>query len=254
MSHPSRFRRRGAALLLVGLLFALPAHGEPGELPDDEFVQPGDEPLDLTTPLPESGRAIVKPKAPAAAESSPLNTKLGVGYRSSPVPNAEYRPSQLPDSTVPDQSTGFAWANVTVPDLPLGWNKASIETQFDPLDEQSKLGTTLSRSIPLGGDISMTLQNGLSVSRTFANSALSSQATTASQNWASSQSLQFSLLPTDTTVSFGAALSGTTDKWLRTLSAEQKLFGGPISLTGSVSETSSGEASKSLKAGFKQNW
>jgi len=49
-------------------------------------------------------------------------------------------------------------------------------------------------------------------------------------------------------------LSSTEEKWLRTLSAEQKLFGGPFSVTGTVSETASGEASKSLKAGFKRSW
>ena len=51
-----------------------------------------------------------------------------------------------------------------------------------------------------------------------------------------------------------ADISSTDDKWLRTLSAEQKLFGGPFSVTGSVSETATGDLSKSLKAGFKQNW
>ncbi len=254
ISLPRILSGRGAALLMAGLLLALPAHGEPTELPDDELMQPGDEPLDLSTPLPEPGRAAVKRKAPVAVQTAPLSAKVGVDYRDSPIPNAEYRPSQLADGQLPDQSTGFAWANVTVPDLPLGWDKASIDTQLDPLDEQSKVGTTLSRSIPLGGDMSMTLQNGVSVSRTFANTALSSQATSASQNWASNQTLRFSLLPTDTTLSLGASMSSGNDKWLRTLSAEQKLFGGPVSLTGSLSETPSGEASKSLKAGFKQNW
>jgi hypothetical protein len=55
-------------------------------------------------------------------------------------------------------------------------------------------------------------------------------------------------------VSFGADISSIDDKWLRTLSAEQKLFGGPFSVTGSVSETPAGDLSKSLKAGFKRNW
>jgi len=50
------------------------------------------------------------------------------------------------------------------------------------------------------------------------------------------------------------AISSTDDKWLRTLSAEQKLFGGPVSITGSVSETAAGDISKSLKAGFKRSW
>jgi hypothetical protein len=38
------------------------------------------------------------------------------------------------------------------------------------------------------------------------------------------------------------------------LSAEQKLFGGPLSVTGSVSETATGDTSKSLRAGFKRTW
>lgn len=242
------------ALLLAGALLALPAHGEPGELPDEEIAPLTDEPLDLTTPLPETGRALARPKPRGNAEAPPVNARLGVDYRSSPIPNAEFRPSLLPDSPLPDQSTGVAWANVTVPDLPLGWDKASIDTKLDPLDEHSKVGTTLSRSIPLGGDMAMTLQNGVSVSRTFANTALSTQAAPASQGWASNQALRFNLLPTDTTISFGAELSSGTDRWLRTLSAEQKLFGGPFSLTGSLSETAGGEAAKSLKAGFRQNW
>ena len=55
-------------------------------------------------------------------------------------------------------------------------------------------------------------------------------------------------------MSLGADISSADDKWLRTLSAEQKLFGGPFSVTGSVSETATGELSKSLKAGFKRTW
>ncbi len=84
--------------------------------------------------------------------------------------------------------------------------------------------------------------------------AVSSQATGSARSWSSDQALRFNLLPTDTTLSLGAQLSSSDDKWRPTLSAEQKLFGGPVSLTGSVSETPTGETSKSLKAGFKQNW
>jgi len=64
----------------------------------------------------------------------------------------------------------------------------------------------------------------------------------------------FNFLPTDTSVSLGADISSSDDKWLRTLSAEQKLLGGPFSVTGSVSETAGGELSKSLRAGFKRSW
>ena len=150
-----------------------------------------------------------------------------------------------------EQSTGVAWANVTAPGLesPLGWDKTSIETRLDPAQEQGKVGTTLSRSVPIGSDVSVTLQNGYSVTRT-----LPSPATSASQSWATSQALRFNLLPTDTTLSLGAAISSSEEKWLRSLSAEQKLFGGPLNVTGAVSETGAGDTAKSLKAGFKRAW
>jgi hypothetical protein len=102
--------------------------------------------------------------------------------------------------------------------------------------------------VPVSDDVSLTLQNGVSVTRSLPN------ATGQAHSWATSQALRFNFLPTDTSVSFGADISSIDDKWLRSLSAEQKLFGGPFSVTGSVSETATGEFSKSLKAGFKQNW
>ncbi len=144
-----------------------------------------------------------------------------------------FQPEQLLAGAVPDQSTGVAWATITAPgfEAPLGWDKTSIETRVDPSQEQGKLGTTLSRSVPLGDDVSLTLQNGVSMTRALPNAA--GQA----HSWASSQALRFNILPTDTSVSLGADISSIDDKWLRTLSAEQKLFGGPFSVTGSVSET-----------------
>jgi hypothetical protein len=107
----------------------------------------------------------------------------------------------------------------------------------------------LSRSVPVGENVSVTLQNGVSVTRTVPGTAQPP-----AQIWASSQGLQFNLLPTDTSVSLGTAISTVDDKWQRTLSAEQKLFGGPFNITGSVTESTSGERSKSLKAGFKTTW
>jgi hypothetical protein len=89
--------------------------------------------------------------------------------------------------------------------------------------------------VPVGEDISLTVQNGVSVTRPLANAAGQVH------SWASSQALRFNILPTDTSVSLGADVSSADDKWLRTLSAEQKLFGGPVSVTGSVSETAAGD-------------
>jgi len=216
-----------------------------------------DAPLDLSTPeldlsTPELGADKLAPihpsadKAPAAGWSS----KVGVDYTKPAIPAVTFQPEQLLAGAVPDQSTGVGWATITAPGLeaPLGWDKAAIDTRVDPSQEQGKLGTTLSRSVPVGDDVSLTLQNGVSMTRSLPN------ATGQAHSWATSQALRFNFLPTDTSVSFGADISSIDDKWLRSLSAEQKLFGGPFSVTGSVSETASGDLSKSLKAGFKQNW
>ena len=173
-----------------------------------------------------------------------------IDYSKPAIPAVTFQPDQLLAGAVPDQSSGVAWATITAPgfEAPLGWDKTSIETRVDPSQEQGKLGTTLSRSVPVGDDVSLTLQNGASMTRSLPN------ATGPVHSWATSQALRFNFLPTDTSVSFGADISSTDDKWLRTLSAEQKLFGGPFSVTGSVSETATGDLPKSLKAGFKRTW
>ena len=66
--------------------------------------------------------------------------------------------------------------------------------------------------------------------------------------------VRFTFLPLDTTLSIGATGSSAEDGWRRSLSAEQRLFGGPVSITGAVSETAAGELNRSLKAGFKRSW
>src|SRR6516162_3098813 len=236
------------ALPMALALFLGPARAQaPGHSTDEAPLElPAAAPLDLSTPEPDSGK--LKGMTPFADRASALdwNGKAGIDYSKPSI----LQPDQLLAGAVPDQSSGVAWATITAPgfEAPLGWDKTSIETRVDPSQEQGKLGTTLSRSVPVGDDISLTLQNGVSLTRTLPN------ATGQVHNWAISQALRFNILPTDTSVSVGADISSTDDKWLRTLSAEQKLFGGPFSVTGSVSETPTGDLSKSLKAGFKQNW
>jgi hypothetical protein len=210
---------------------------------------PDGTPLDLSTP--EVGASKFKSFDAWRGAPTAWQSKVGIDYRKPTVPATEFQPDQLVAGAIPDQSTGVAWANVNAPglDTPLGWDKTVLETRLDPSQDQGKFGTTLSRSVPVGADLSVTLQNGLAVTRT-----LPSAMQPPSQIWASIQALQFNLLPTDTSISVGGAFSSADDRWLPTLSAEQKLFGGPFSLTGSLSETATGETNKSLKAGFKRTW
>ena len=63
----------------------------------------------------------------------------------------------------PSQSSGSAWAAITAPGVGSIWDKTAIEARVDPAQEQSKLGTSLSKSLPLGEQYSLTLQNGYNI-------------------------------------------------------------------------------------------
>jgi hypothetical protein len=242
-----------AALPLVG--FACAAEPDAAAEEEEANVEPpAGEPLDLSTPdLGNSGPKALNASKPLAPD---WQGKAGIDYRKPAFPAAEFQPNPLVAAPLADQSTGAAWAKVTAPglDAPLGWDKTVIDTRLDPAQEEGKVGTTLSRSMPIDENFSLTLQNGVSVTRTVPSMTQPPAHTWASSTWASSQALRLDLVPTDTSVSFGTAISSTDEKWLRSLSAEQKLFGGPVSVTGSVSETAAGERAKSLKAGFKATW
>jgi len=238
-----------ALVLVAGVARAQTQQQHPGGAPSEPALElPADEPLDLSTPEPEELKGI-RPLSERPL-ASPWDSKVGIDYHKPSIPATNFQPEQLTAGAVPDQSAGVAWATVTAPGFgsALGWDQTAIETRVDPGQEQTQLGTKLSRSVPVGEDVSVTLENGVSMSRSLPSGGAQNH------GWASSQALRFNVLPTDTIVSIGADISSTDDKWLRTLSAEQKLFGGPFSVTGSVSETPTGDMSKSLRAGFKRTW
>jgi hypothetical protein len=182
------------------LLFTGVARGQVPATPDTAFGLPGNEPLDLSTPPPdESKHKTVNPVA-SMPPASDWSSKAGIDYRKPSFPAADLQPGALTAGSVPDQSNGVAWATVTAPgfQFPLGWDQTSIETRVDPSQQQSKVGTTLSRSVPVGENITATLQNGLAVTSPLPN------ATTHNHGWTSNQSLRFNVLPTDTSMSLGA--------------------------------------------------
>jgi hypothetical protein len=115
--------------------------------------------------------------------------------------------------------------------------------------------------VPVGAAWAVTWLNSYSVTQPFAHPAIPAgpaaeppASPAAAQVFDSNQAVRFTLLPADTTVSLAAAISSANDKWVRSMSAEQKLFGGPVSVTGTVQETQTGAFNKSLKAGWKQTW
>jgi hypothetical protein len=140
------------------------------------------------------------------------------------------------------QSSGTAWAAVTAPGVGSIWDKTAVEARLDPSQDQGKLGTSLSKSLALGEQYSLTLQNGYNlVQQGLAHS------------YETEQSARLSITDSGTSFSAGQTLSTADDKWLRKIGAEQKIVGG-FTISGSVAETTLGPSNKSISAGFKQSW
>src|SRR5258708_16937670 len=63
------------------------------------------------------------------------------------------------------QSGGSAWAAITAPGVGSIWGQTAVQARVDPGQEQSKLRTSLSKSLPLSEQYSLTLQNGYNVTQ-----------------------------------------------------------------------------------------
>jgi hypothetical protein len=150
------------------------------------------------------------------------------------------------------QSSGTAWAAATAPGVGSIWDKTAIEARVDPSQEQSKLGTSLSKSLPLGEQYSLTLQNGYNFTQQGVM-LLPGIAAHPLRNYQTEQSAKLSIADTGTSFLAGQSLSSTDDKWLRKIGAEQKLFDG-VNISASIGETPLGATNKSLSAGFKRSW
>ena len=163
------------------------------------------------------------------------------------------------------QSSGTAWAAITAPGVGSIWDKTAIEARVDPSQEQSKLGTSLSKSLPLSEQYSLTLQNGYDVIQQGRSSLPCADCVNLSavpvpgivarpaRNYQTEQSAKLNIADTGTSFIAGQTLSSTDDKWLRKIGAEQKLFDG-ITISGSIGETAQGMSNKSLTAGFRRSW
>jgi hypothetical protein len=176
-------------------------------------------------------------------------TKFGMdlGFATSPqtpaAPNA------------PQDQSGVAWASVTVPTQSpaLPFERASLEARVDTFKEEAKAGTSLVRSVPLGSSVSVTMQSGYWLTQSGYD--LSHHDTTGSvaQTWTTDQVVKVKLLPTDTTIAAGAALNSVDGQWLRSISAEQHVYGG-LNVSSGVSESADGSLVKKISAGFRHSW
>ncbi len=147
------------------------------------------------------------------------------------------------------QSSGTAWAAVTAPGVGSIWDKTAVEARIDPAQDQGKLGASMSKSLKLTDQYSLTFENGYNMTQGFAPMPAAAGHT----NYETEQSARLGITDTGTSFSAGQTLSTTDEKWLRKIGAEQKIVGG-FNISGSIAETPLGIANKSISAGFKQSW
>ena len=184
-----------------------------------------------------------------------LDTRIGADMtvvRQQPKTTSELLSDKLSNGGADPQSSGTAWAAITAPGAGPLWDKTAVEARVDPNQEQTRLGTSLSKTVPLTEQTSLSLQNDYNVTQQGIIPVPGNGAR-ATRNYETDQSAKLSVFDTGTSVSIGQTMSSTDEKWLRKIGAEQKLFDG-VSVSGSIGETGQGATSKSISAGFKRSW
>jgi hypothetical protein len=146
-------------------------------------------------------------------------------------------------------SSAAGWARVNVPGVGehLGFDRTALELRVDPVQEQARLGATLSRTDPLGENLSVNVRNSYSLTQTSPNGDGSAHIL------GTDNSVGVSFVPTRTTLSAGTTRASDENAWHNWASAEQKLFGG-VRVTTTVSDIGRAEPVKSLTAGYKRRW
>jgi hypothetical protein len=185
-----------------------------------------------------------------------LDTRIGADMSVAPPPQtlteSQLLAERLANGGSLPQSSGTAWAAITAPGVGSIWDKTAVEARVDPSQDQSKVGTTLSKSIPLNGQASVTLDNGYNLIEQGVVPVPGIPGRPV-RNYETDQSAKLSLNETGTSFTAGQSLSSADDRWLHKIGAEQKLFGG-VTISGSIGETTQGPANKSITAGYKQSW
>jgi hypothetical protein len=168
-----------------------------------------------------------------------------------------------PDRPLPDaghRGSGAAWASVGVSQY------ATINARVDPGSEQGKLGATVGHSVPIGGNLSVTLSGNYAVSAT-AGTAMEPTAdpsvmavpqsnlgvASPSRVWSGDQAVKVDVKSTGTTLSAGVSATSDDPETHNTFTAEQKVYG-PLHVATSVKDIGEATASKSITAGFNLVW
>jgi hypothetical protein len=222
------------------------------------------KPRDLSVKGSENpdGTSKVAVKQPVATGEWDAN--VGVDLKTATDLPTTFQPGKGFPGTADDHGSGAAWASVGVP------NVAAIDARVDPTNDQGQVGAALRRSIPLGEDLSMTVQNRVSVTESYNATPVAPAPLSglpliaapkptepiqsgAAQVLGTERSVKFDFRPTGT--SFGAGLTSASNDPVthNTLSAEQQLFG-PLHVATAVTDLGQISSNKSITARFKLDW
>jgi hypothetical protein len=201
------------------------------------------------------GSSSVALKQPIALDSAAIDSSVGADLNLAAHPSTIYQPGQaLPGMVTADPGGAAAWASVGMSNL------ASVQARVDPAADQGKIGGKLSHSVPVGRDLSLTVEDAYTMTESLGApppATATPMPVTApggpGQVFDNSKSVKFVVNPTGT--SFAAAQSTASNDPVthNTLSADQKLMG-PLHVTTAVTDVGQPTTSKSITAGFKLNW
>ena len=180
------------------------------------------------------------------------DTKFGMDAKLSPE-----QPSAMADTVSVNpsvtRSTGAVWGSMSGPGVaPVIFDKTTVDARFDPGQEKGEIAATLSRTVPLSGTVSVTLQDKYSVTQSLQSAGATPQPPGGSL-LQSDRSVRLNLAPTSTTLSAGVVTSNADNQWHNKLRAEQQILG-PLNVTTSITDPGSAASSKSIAAGFKHTW
>jgi hypothetical protein len=182
------------------------------------------------------------------------DARVGADMKLTPEPTtmAELVAEKAANGGAVPQSSGTAWAAITAPGAGSIWDKTAVEARIDPGQDQSKLGTSISKSVPIGEQYSLTLREGYSMVQQGIVPVPGFIAHPV-RNYETEQSAKLNVDQTGTSFTAGQTLSSNDDRWLRRLGAEQKLSDSVV-VSGSIGETAQNTTSKIIEARFKRNW
>jgi hypothetical protein len=143
------------------------------------------------------------------------------------------------------KNTGAAWANVQVPGV------ASFDARVGASTEPNKFG--LSRTLPIGGMASLTLQGSYAMTETSSAAPAGPSPANAASVWSNDRQVKLNIAPTGTTFGVGASSSSADNITHNKLSAEQKLFD-KFNVTTTLNDLGTSASSRSITAGFKTQW